>query len=62
MNLSDHGNLRLQSRIGEALHMNLAKISELKDIIADQEVRNELLAESNDSFRIGALDAVSFAR
>ena len=42
--------------------MNLAKISELKDIIADQEVRNELLAESNDSFRIGALDAVSFAR
>jgi adenylylsulfate kinase-like enzyme len=33
-----------------------------KDTIADYEVRNELLAESNDSFRIGALDAVSFAR
>jgi len=27
-------------------------------VIADQEVRNELLAESNDTFRIGALDAV----
>ena len=61
MNLSDHGNIKLQTRISEALQTNLQKIAELKDIIADQEVRNELLAESSDNFRVGALDAVSFA-
>ena len=62
MRLSDHGNLNLQARIGQALSANLEKIGELKDVIAKQEARNEHLAVSNDSFRHGAMDAVSLAR
>lgn len=62
MRLSDHGNLNLQARISDALRANLDKIGQLKDVIAKQEARNEHLAVSNDSFRHGAMDAVSLAR
>lgn len=57
-NLSNHSNILLQKRISEALAANLAKISQLKDVIAQQEHTNDDLSQQNDSYRNGAFNAV----
>lgn len=60
--LSANSYAKVHGRISSALDENLARIGELKDLIASHETNNTELALSNDAYRNEAISAVALAR
>ena len=56
--MSDHGAMKINSKIEEAIKANLDRIANLKDAINQVENENTELAKQNDVFRAGALDGI----
>ena len=58
LRMSDHGAMKINSKIEEAIKANLDRIANLKDAINQVENENTELAKQNDVFRAGALDGI----